>query len=264
MVLVLFLLALAFGQRVPAAAPGDALYFDGRGSYLELPPHVLDGYGELTIESWIRVERVGFFTRFFEFGTQGDRWTAAWQASFNIHTGQRESASWAITDGLLSRWDEMGWVHLAVTGNGRSFRGYLNGTEFVAETNSLPFHPGGNGRRYYFGKDTFGGEEEDFVGFMDGIRIWNRVLSPSEVQASMMKPAPWGTPGLVALVDASTQQVRAQDGTIHPALFRGGLTWKPSGRDPVSTAPSWRPDLWIWSSQNRFRIRPISLFLLRP
>ena len=78
-----FLLALGTGftaQPISAAEPTHSvLHFDGNDSYLELPPHSLDGYKAITVEAWVRPERLGFFTRFFEFGTQKDRLVANWQ-----------------------------------------------------------------------------------------------------------------------------------------------------------------------------------------
>ena len=59
-----FLLALVTGfsaQPVSAAEPTNSvLHFDGNGSYLELPPHSLDGYKAITVEAWVRPERLGF------------------------------------------------------------------------------------------------------------------------------------------------------------------------------------------------------------
>ena len=224
------LLALTVGSRALAAAPGDVLYFDGKGSHLELPPHSLDGYDALTIECWVRVDRVGFFTRLFEFGSQKARFAATWNSSFNVHSTLRGENSWGIADGFISRWDEVGWVHLAITGDGRTFQAFLNGAVLIDHPSPETFHVGGDGSRYLFGKDAFGGEEEPFEGAMDGVRIWNRVLTQAEIQDGIKTPQPWGTPGLVALVDASTQKVQSKDGTVTSALLREGLTWKAGDR----------------------------------
>ena len=63
-----FLLALVAGftaQPIGAAEPTNSvLHFDGNGSYLELPPHSLDGSKAITVEAWVRPERLGFWTRF--------------------------------------------------------------------------------------------------------------------------------------------------------------------------------------------------------
>ena len=63
-----FLLALVTGftaHPIGAAEPiNSVLHFDGNGSYLELPPHSLDGYKAITVEAWVRPERLGNWTRF--------------------------------------------------------------------------------------------------------------------------------------------------------------------------------------------------------
>lgn len=50
-----FLLALVTqltAQPIGAAEPTNSvLHFDGNGSYLELPPHCLDGYKAITVEA---------------------------------------------------------------------------------------------------------------------------------------------------------------------------------------------------------------------
>lgn len=221
-----------FCNDIRAAEPSKALYFDGNGSYLELPPHVLDGYEALTVGAWVRVERIGFNTPFFDFGTQKDRLVSGWCSSFYVTTGVRGKFGLGVMEGLLSPWDKIGWVHLAVTADGKSFRAYLNGVEVLGRTNLQPFHPGGDGSRYYFGKDTFGGEAEDYSGFMDDIHIWNRVLLPEQIAQEIAKSSPWGAVGLVGLVNNSIQQVRDQAGNIKPVKFNGNLHWKQSDRDP--------------------------------
>jgi hypothetical protein len=84
-----FLHALVTGvttQSAGAAEPTNSvLHFDGNGSYLELPPHCLDGYKAITVEAWVRPQRLGFYTRFFEFGSQKNRLVACWQGSYNVH-----------------------------------------------------------------------------------------------------------------------------------------------------------------------------------
>ena len=121
-----FLLALATGfttQPISAAEPTNSvLHFDGNGSYLELPPHSLDGYKAITVEAWVRPERLGNWTRFFEFGSHKDRLAATWQGEYNIQTtsvGQSTQFEWA--KGFISRFDNNGWLHLAVVADEKKY-----------------------------------------------------------------------------------------------------------------------------------------------
>lgn len=209
-----------------AESTNSVLHFDGHGSYLELPPHILDGYQAITVEAWVRPEKLGFYTRFFEFGSQKDRLVACWDACFNVHVLHQDLTHWSFADGFLSRYDKNGWIHLAVVADTRGFQGYIN-AEKVLESSPLAYiHPAGNGSRYYFGKDTFGGEEEDYVGQMDEIRIWSKALSGEEIKSGLSRRIPWGTSNLVVLINSDTNRVRAINGTVKASLLHGSLTWK--------------------------------------
>ena len=227
-----FLLALAMGFTAPsisAAEPTNSvLHFDGNGSYLELPPHCLDGYKAITVEAWVRPERLGWFTRFFEFGGQGDRLVASWSGSYNVHTAGKHgsSAVFGRFRGFLSPNQNNGWIHLAVVSDTNGFLGYLNGKLILRNEESASFSPAGDGKIYYFGKSTYGAEEEDFVGQMDEIRIWDKVLSAEKIAAGLSQRPPWGSSNLVVLVNSDTNRVKSAGGSVKAALLRGALNWK--------------------------------------
>jgi Concanavalin A-like lectin/glucanases superfamily/His Kinase A (phospho-acceptor) domain len=227
-----FLLALVTGlttQPIGAAEPTNSvLHFDGNGSYLELPPHSLDGYKAITVEAWVRPERLGNYTRFFEFGTMKDRLVANWQGTYRVAAQseafgaqQNAPAKW-----FISRYESNGWIHLTVVSDGNSFQGYLNGEIILKRKTSQPFKPAGDGKYYYFGKDTFGGVKEEFVGQMDEIRIWDKTLSAEEIKAGLARRLQWGSSNLVALVNSETNRVKAIDGREASASFRGAVHQK--------------------------------------
>ena len=225
-----FLLALVTGftdQLIGAAEPTNSvLHFDGNGSYLELPPHSLDGYKAITVEAWVRPERLGFFTRFFEFGSQKDNFVASWYGSYSVRNQHSDGDSSGNHEGFLSRYDNSTWIHLAVVSDGNEYQGYMNGSLIIKTRFKTSFKPSGDGKKNYFGKDTFGGEEEDFVGQMDEIRIWDKALSADEIKTGLSQRAPWGASNLVVLVNSDTNRVKAMDGSEKTALFRGALNWK--------------------------------------
>ena len=226
-----FILALVtafIATPIGGAEPTNSvLHFDGNGSYLELPPHILDGYKAITVEAWVRAERLGFMTRFFEFGTQNDTSGAIWDGFYRVHVskGKGQLTSAAFTD-FLSRNENNGWVHLAVALDGNRFFGYLNGELILQRQSPTLLNPAGDGNRYYFGKATWGGEEDDFVGQMDEIRIWNKVLSAGEIKDGLSRRLPWGSSNLVALVNSDTNRIKGPDGIVRSTLFRGALHLK--------------------------------------
>ena len=223
-----FLLALMTGftaQPIGAAEPTNSvLHFDGNGSYLELPPHSLDGYKAITVEAWVRPERLGYFTRFFEFGTQKDRLVVTWPGGMEVEAECPGSyMPRAIYQGFLSQYEEIGWFHIAVVSDGEGVIVYINGEKILQGKAPAPIHPTGDGNHYYFGKDTFGGHEEDYLGQMDEIRIWNKVLSVEEIKSGLSNKSHWGVPNLVGLVNSDTNRVKSIDGTEKSAFFRGAL-----------------------------------------
>ena len=227
-----FLLALVTGftaQPISAAEPTNSvLHFDGNGSYLELPPHSLDGYKAITVEAWVRPERLGHLTRFFEFGTQKDRFRASWSGAFLVGAQSEASGEQVLVfdNEFISRYERNGWIHLTVVSDGNSFKGYLNGELTINKITAKPFKPAGDGNYYYFGKDTFGGHMEDYFGQMDEIRIWSKALSAEEIKTGLARRLPWGSSNLVALVNSETNRVKAIDGREASASFRGALHQK--------------------------------------
>ena len=227
-----FLLALVTGftvQHISAAEPTNSvLHFDGNGSYLELPPHSLDGYKAITVEAWVRPERLGRYTRFFDFGTVKDRLVANWNGSYAVRAISEGlvTAKYGYDYWFISRYEKNGWIHLAVVSDGNSFQGYLNGELIIKETTSLPFKPAGDGTHYYFGKTKIDDEEDDFFGQMDEIRIWSKALSAEEIKSGLDRRLPWGSSNLVVLVNSDTNRVKAMDGSEKTALFGGALNLK--------------------------------------
>lgn len=140
-----------------AESTKSVLHFDGNGSYLELPPHILDGYQAITVEAWVRPEKLGFYTRFFEFGWQKDFIAACWNGCFNIQGTYQDLIHESFAIGFLSRYENNGWIHLAVVADTHGVHGYINAEKFFESSPLGYIHPAGNGNRYYFGKSTFGG-----------------------------------------------------------------------------------------------------------
>ena len=76
------------------------------------------------------------------------------------------------------------WTHLALTYDGATLRLYVNGVQVssLAQTGSLPTST----NPLQIGGDSIYGQY--FQGTIDEIRIYNRALSASEIQADMSTP----------------------------------------------------------------------------
>jgi hypothetical protein len=76
------------------------------------------------------------------------------------------------------------WTHLAGTYDGSMLRLYRNGVEVARQARSGPIATSGGVLR--IGGNSLWGEF--FRGRIDEVRIYNRALSPSEIQANMNTP----------------------------------------------------------------------------
>ena len=76
------------------------------------------------------------------------------------------------------------WTHLATTYDQQMLRLYVNGVEVASQPRTLPIAV--STRPLYLGGDpTFG---QHFKGLIDQVRIYNRALSPAEIQQNMNQP----------------------------------------------------------------------------
>jgi hypothetical protein len=76
------------------------------------------------------------------------------------------------------------WTHLAATFDGATVRLYVNGVQVASQTQTTPLKP--TTGTLQIGADSYTGE--NFAGRIDDVRIYNQVLSPSEIKADMVTP----------------------------------------------------------------------------
>jgi hypothetical protein len=188
----------------PAAARADntALYFDGN-DYAQLPDHPIfhqiEAQDRLTIEAWVRIDRIpqGWYIVADKYNSSRDfGWTFQTYQSGNAPDlnfvpgpGPSAGAPWRATLGQ--------WYHVAMTyerGAGL-IRFFVNGspigerafTADVQPTNAQPMHLG-------FGPS---GGDEYSVGALDELRLWDRALTPEEIEVNWDLPLYGDEPGLV-------------------------------------------------------------------
>ena len=85
-----------------------------------------------------------------------------------------------------SSWTENTWYHVAGTFDGEILRIFVNGQLQDQVTNAVPFSLASNGKSLLlgsnYGTEYEGGPEGHLMGNIDDMRIYNRGLSPNEVQ----------------------------------------------------------------------------------
>jgi len=78
------------------------------------------------------------------------------------------------------------FYHVACTWDGATVSLYVNGALNASSDQTIA--PNGNTSPLYIGQ--FGGNSDRFAGTIDEVRIYNRALSPTEIQQDSTTPIP--------------------------------------------------------------------------
>jgi Concanavalin A-like lectin/glucanases superfamily/Domain of unknown function (DUF2341) len=167
---------------------GSSLSLDGTDDYVELSnPTTFDVFssgasGKLfTFESWIKFNTVPTGS---EYATFFSAYSSLYPAVFRYTGGQFViwiySGGWRTPVTATFAPQAGVWYHLAYVKNSPSEWGiYINGTNYAVGTNSYTSSVPSN---IYVGTYAPGPGSGEFNGKLDEIRIYNRSLSPAEIQ----------------------------------------------------------------------------------
>jgi chitodextrinase len=178
---------IAGATRVAGGRYGGALSFDGVDDLVTVADAPsLDLTSGMTLEAWVRPSSLGTPWRTAVLKERSGGLAYALYA----HTGSRGPSGHAFTGSSEPRArfgtaaPANAWSHLAATYDGARIRLYLNGVERTSSaasgaisTSSAPLRLGGN---------TVWSEW--FAGLLDDVRVYNRALTPAEIQADMATP----------------------------------------------------------------------------
>lgn len=191
-----------FGDEYPLALITNTPYaidFDGSDDYVDVgnKPSLTTGItNALTAEAWVKAGALnqgsGHRIAAAQYGGGSNGWIFRTSQSGNgrfwphVNVG----GTWYVIDGPVIPIDE--WTHIALTYDGETLLGYINGVLIGQNTN-----PSGN--LVLSGQTTIGAslsEPNNFDGLIDEVRVWNIVRSQAEIQATMKTELKGDEPGL--------------------------------------------------------------------
>jgi Concanavalin A-like lectin/glucanases superfamily len=217
-------------KPVPNGRYGGAMEFK-EGEYLSVPSSPeLDLTEEFTLEAWIHPETRHEFDDILSKETTEvkDPSHAAYliadhHGQFATYYGEYENAYYSPGEEIPTHT----WTHVAVVDDGARIHLFLNGQE----VESGPAFPiiSTEGGELRIGSSRTLGEENDFIGRIDEVRIYGRALNGTEVGADMETPIQTPKAGPVAAYSFDEGVIGTEGGTVedvtgheHTATLEGG------------------------------------------
>ena len=76
----------AITDPIEPTGANRVLQLDGKGSYVQLPPNLLNHLNEATIEAWVKWHNFGYHSQPFGFGTVSSTWRVMGVNNRESHT----------------------------------------------------------------------------------------------------------------------------------------------------------------------------------
>ena len=175
---------------------GQALFFN-EGAYVHIPNNAAFSPANITISLWVNAAETLENNRFIGLHS----WNGY---KFQLQSANKSFFTIATTDGIYDRDTDPPlnlneWYHLAVTFGGGNMTFYVDGTQTQVWDNTPGTAVPVSGNALVFGRDTdeyaADGSNYDndliipldwggyFHGYMDEVRIYNTVLSATQIQS---------------------------------------------------------------------------------
>jgi len=215
-----------------AGNTGSALSFDGSGDYVQTPnsPSTNIAGRGLTIEMWINVVLGGpsDYVLIAKPWTNGATGSPPYQFGVEYDSNGAHTLDFYFGDtlslghGPYSMVPVVGtWTHVAYTFDGATVRGYLDGVLKL----QAPVDADLQARNSNLLIGVDGSLGQGFKGRLDDVRLYNRALTPLEIQTDMGKAVP---PAVPPVPDGSFgATMKASRGSADGATI--AMTWDVSG-----------------------------------
>ncbi|MBR4249126.1 MAG: LamG domain-containing protein, partial [Verrucomicrobia bacterium] len=178
------------------AAPSGADDPNDAVSYVRLPENLISDHESVTIEAWIRIDKLQMWARLFDFGgKEGNSGTkymfmapyngTTGGSSFTFVTAGQGAAEQQLTKGgYYLPEGEMVHVVMTLLGDANLARMYVNGM-LIAEADDITNNPSKIGAMpfCYLGRSLYA-SDYTFTGVIDEFRTWKGVLTTKQVAAN--------------------------------------------------------------------------------
>jgi hypothetical protein len=252
---------------------GEALKFDGKDDYAELPiGSLINSLKNSTFALWVNSQPGGANARIFDFGKSWNTYMCLTARQyfmdptyFAFNIGAGEVPTVPSTDFDLPT----GWHHLAVTidANAQTVILYYDGTELESVSTTLTPKDLGVTINNWLGRSHDDVNDSYYLGSMDDFRIYKYALSPEDIQKIMASkeasvPNPpdnatdvdkyptltWSAGSYAANVnghkvyfDPCEATVQARNGCDVNGVFTTAPSYTPSSLEPLS------PGTYFWA-----------------
>jgi len=171
----------------PFAGLGRALDFDGTTQSVDVSTDILGTTGSFTLEAWFKPDTVNVFKNILLNGKDG--FGAGWNVSISIQSNSLMRGS--IVSASSVQFNVIGttslikdkWHHVAFSLNStnREMKIYLNGE---LESTLIASSSTRRSSTNYFSVGNENAAGEGFNGKIDEVKIWNSVLTQSEIESN--------------------------------------------------------------------------------
>lgn len=176
------------GPTWTAGKYGSALSFDGVDDYVRIPDSASLHLVNFTLSFWFNVSswptyNPRLIAKKNNWGTMDwELLHVAWSNSLEMIVGEMNGAD--VLANLRYSPAAGAWHHIAITKNGTIYALFSDGVSKGTDTSAINWTDSDS---IFIGKDGSASGYE-FPGFIDELRIYNRALNQSEIQANMNTP----------------------------------------------------------------------------
>jgi hypothetical protein len=197
---------------------GQAFSFDGAASYIAEPNSSLNVGATFTMTGWMKVNRAR--SDFHVILSKGPKTTGHYEIYIAVTTGELRffSPDLANSDvGSGYTIDDGKWHHVAISYNGSTMTFYVDGSQVATQVVSGTIS--NQTALLDIGKEAAVESPKFFSGSLDDLRIYNRALSPTEIQQLYQA-------GGGVTQDTSNPQVLTRGGLVGHWSFDGkNINW---------------------------------------